>query len=169
MALCPMLASLIGITWGQIRDQGPALPGAAGASSDKLLPSSGGTKPNHRCRERGETKAAGIGMRWMWGPSVMEPRDAGMGMPGQEMGQRGKKGANPIISAPSKHSRLENKTPAIPLPKYMPLHSWLWLVWGEPLPWSLPVGEQQRSAPTRRGGTSLQPPQRRQPYGFIPF
>lgn len=34
MALCPMPASLIGITWGQIRDRGLVGPGAVGASSD---------------------------------------------------------------------------------------------------------------------------------------
>lgn len=71
------------------------MPDATGASSDKLFPSSGGTKPNHRCRERGETEAAGIGMGWMWGPAAMGPRDAGVGVLGQEMEQRGKKGANP--------------------------------------------------------------------------
>jgi len=105
---------------GQISDQGPTVPGAAGASRDKLLPFSGGTDPNRRRRERGETEAAGIGMGWMWGPGVMRPRDAGVGMPGQEMGQEERQEPTPIISAPSKHSHLENDNPATPLPKYTP-------------------------------------------------
>lgn len=39
-------------------------------------------------------------MGQMWDPAAMGPRDAGVGIPGQGMGQGGKKGANPFYFSP---------------------------------------------------------------------
>lgn len=146
MALCPMLASLVGITLGGKFETRALLWQAlrehplTNCSHPLEVPSQ--TADVGR-EEKPKQQVLG------WGRCGIQPRwdreMQGWAYRVRGWGKGARKGPTPFISAPSKYSCLDNDNPAILLPKYTPSHPWL--VRGEPLARSLLAGEQQRSAP----------------------